>query len=139
MKRIFVFVTLAVFMFVSFGCNQTYASSRNYYNSQQYQVKRYQHQQYRHQSQPRHHRHHHSNRNVAIALGAIALTTVALSQNRQPVNRGYTERDLQHQQANIAYQECLRDRNTDLRYGVPPQKAKDCRRLDPKNMNWSRK
>ena len=48
------------------------------------------------------------------------------------------ERAMQHQMAEERYQNCLNQRYIDMRYGVPANRAKDCSRLDPMNMDWLR-
>ncbi|KKS83732.1 MAG: hypothetical protein UV60_C0034G0006 [Parcubacteria group bacterium GW2011_GWA2_43_11] len=56
----------------------------------------------------------------------------------QPSNSPEQERAMQHQMAEARYQECLGQREIDIRYGVPQDRAKDCSRLDPRNLDWSR-
>ena len=153
MKKILATLIAVVFLVVGFS-QASYAHDRNYYRGNEYQSRRHYNPPPRH---PRSHRGHHVKPlEVAGAIAGLVVLDAALNQ-RQPqrriqpsYNSGYSgyghqpsnspeqERAMQHQMAEARYQECLGQREIDIRYGVPQDRAKDCSRLDPRNLDWSR-
>ena len=153
MKKILATLIAVVFLVIGFS-QISYAYDRYYRGGNQYQS-------YRHYNPPpRHHRshrgHHVKPLEVVGAIAGLVVLDAALNQ-RQPqrriqpsYNSGYSgyghqpsnspeqERAMQHQMAEERYQNCLSLRDIDLLHDVPPSQAKDCSRLDPRELDWTR-